>query len=109
MICRQMKGDRMNLGIAETMEALRAELAQASADAAHSAFRFPMESVELEFQVAVRREARADGKVKFWVIEAGTAGSLAKDEIHKVKVTLGAPIGPDGVPVRIGQDSDEKP
>jgi hypothetical protein len=57
----------------------------------------------------VRREARADGKVKFWVVEAGTAGSLAKDEIHKVTVTLGAPAGPDGAPVRIGQDSDEKP
>jgi NTP-dependent ternary system trypsin peptidase co-occuring protein len=91
------------------MEALRAELAQASADAARSTFQFPMQSVELEFQVAVRREGRADGKVKFWVIEAGTAGGLTKDEIHKVKVVLGAPIGPDGVPVRIGHDSDEKP
>jgi hypothetical protein len=99
----------MELGLAETMEALRAELARATVDATGSDFRFPMEKVQLEFQVTVRREGKADGKVKFWVVEAGTSATLAKDEIHKITVTLGAPTNPDGTPVQISQGSDEKP
>ncbi len=41
----------MQPGLAETIEALRAELAQAAAEGAAAGFQFPVEGVQLEFHV----------------------------------------------------------
>jgi hypothetical protein len=99
----------VELGLAETVAALRAELAEAASRGAGSDFQFPVEGVQLEFHVAVKKEGTVDAKVKVWVVEAGGSGSLSREEIHTVTVTLGAPVDRHGQPVKIVQGSTEKP
>jgi hypothetical protein len=81
------------LELAETMEALRAELARAAAAGAGAGFQFPVTGAQLEFHVGVTRAGEGRAGVKFWVVELGGAGSYAREEIQTVTVTLGAPFG----------------
>lgn len=96
------------LGLGEAVRALRAELEQAVADAEGQEIRFAVGPVQLEFHVAVRRQAGAGGKARFWVIEAGTDAQYAKETIQKVTVTL-EPATADGQPVRVNRGLNERP
>lgn len=97
------------LELAETVEALRAELARAAAAGAGAEFQFPVAGVQLEFHVAVTKTGEGKAGVKFWVVELGGAGSYAREEIQTVTVTLGAPVDQDGDPVKIYRGSPKKP
>ena len=97
------------LELAETVEALRAELAQAAAAGAAAGFQFPVAGVQLEVHVGVTKTGEGKAGVKFWVVELGGAGSYAREEIQTVTVTLGAPVDQDGEPVKIYRGSDRKP
>jgi hypothetical protein len=97
------------LQLAETVEALRAELARAAAAGAGAGFQFPVAGVQLEFHVAVTKTGEGSAGVKFWVVELGGSGSFAREEIQKVTVTLGAPVDDHGAPVKIYRRSDEMP
>ena len=97
------------LELAETMEALRAELAAAAAAGARSAFHFPVAGVQLEFHVGVTRTGEGKAGVKFWVVELGGSGGYAREEIQTVTVTLGAPVDPNGNPITIYRSSAEMP
>ena len=97
------------LALADTVEALRAELARAAAAGAGAGFQFPVAGVQLEFHVAVTKTGEGKAGVKFWVVELGGAGSYAREEIQTVTVTLGAPVDQDGEPVKIYRGSDRKP
>jgi hypothetical protein len=99
----------VQLELAETMEALRAELARAAAAGAETGFQFPVAGVQLEFHVGVTRTGEGKAGVKFYVVELGGSGSYARDEIQTVTVTLGAPVDHDGVPVKIYRSSAGKP
>lgn len=87
--------------LVETLAALRAELIEAVAMAEGEDIQFPVGSVELEFQFGVTREAHADGKLKFWVLELGTDGSYQAESIHKVVLKLNPPVGLDGREINI--------
>ena len=97
------------LGLAETMEALRAELARAAEAGAEAGFQFPVAGVELEFHVAVTKSGEGKAGVKFWVVELGGAGSYAREEIQTVTVKLGAPVNDKGEPVKVYRGSPGKP
>ena len=97
------------LELAETVEALRAELARAAAAGAGAMFQFPVSGVQLEFHVAVTRTGEGSAGVRFWIVELGAAGSYAKEEIQTVTVTLGAPVDQNGDPVKIYRGSAQKP
>jgi Trypsin-co-occurring domain 2 len=97
------------LALAETMEALRAELAQAAAAGAGTGFQFPVEGVQLEFHVGVTKAGGGNAGVRFWVVQLGGSGSYARDEIQTVTVTLGAPVDQNGDPVKIYRSSAEMP
>ncbi|WP_239335260.1 trypco2 family protein [Frankia sp. CiP3] len=99
----------MELSLAETMDALRVELAEAASAGAGSDFQFPVDGVQLEFHVAVKKESTAKAGVKVWVVEAGGSGSLSREEIHTVTVTLGVPVDRHGEPMKITQGSPKKP
>ena len=86
------------LELAETVEALRAELARAAEAGA-----------DAEFHVAVTRSGEGRAGVKFWVVELGGAGSYAREEIQTVTVTLGTPVDRSGNPVKIYRGSAQKP
>jgi hypothetical protein len=97
------------LEFAETVEALRAELARAAAAGANAGFQFPVTGVQLEFHVGVTKAGEGKAGVKFWVVELGGAAAYAREEIQTVSVTLGAPVDQNGQPVRIYRGSPEKP
>jgi hypothetical protein len=97
------------LELAETVEALRAELARAAAAGAGAAFQFPVAGVQLEFHVAVTRAGEGRAGVRFYVVELGGAGSYAREEVQTVTVTLGAPVDQSGDPVKVYRGSAEMP
>jgi hypothetical protein len=99
----------VQLGLAETMEALRAELAQAAAAGAAAGFQFPVEGVQLEFHVGVTKAGEGKAGVRFYVVELGGSGGYAREEIQTVTVTLGAPVDHLGDPVKIYRGSDQMP
>jgi hypothetical protein len=78
-----------HLELAETVEALRAELARAAAAGAGAGFQFPVTGVQLEFHVGVTKTGEGKAGVKFWVAELGRAARYAREEIQTVTVTLG--------------------
>jgi hypothetical protein len=97
------------LPLAETVEALRADLAAAAAAGAQADFQFPVSGVQLEFHVGVTKSADGKAGARFWVVELGASGSYAREEIQTVTVTLGAPVDRNGAPVKIYRAFTEKP
>jgi len=97
------------LGLAETVEALRAELATAAEAGAGAGFQFPVTGAQLEFHVAVSKSGDAKGGVRFYVVELGAGGSYAREEIQTVTVTLGTPVDQNGEPVKIYRGSAQMP
>ncbi len=97
------------LELAETVEALRAELARAVAAGAGAQFQFPVTGVQLEFHVGVTKVGEGRGGVRFYVVELGGSGSYSREEIQTVTVTLGAPVDRNGEPVKIYRGSDQMP
>ncbi|MFF9244826.1 trypco2 family protein [Streptomyces sp. NPDC014776] len=97
------------IGLAETIEAVRAELASAITAGAASTLQFPVDGVQLEFNVAVEKKAGGKAGVRFWVMELGGSADYRNEEIQKVTVTLGTPVDDHGRPVKVHRGSDDKP
>ena len=63
------------IGLGETIDALRAELAAAVERARDTDIQFPVAGVQLEFHVGVKKEGEGTAGVKFWVLELGAGGA----------------------------------
>ena len=77
--------------LAEMIAQLRGELAAAMAaaeDAEDDALRFELGPVQLEAEFAVQRSGSADGKIRFWVVEAGASGQQSNSTTHRVTLSL---------------------
>ncbi|MGW7071136.1 trypco2 family protein [Streptomyces sp. NPDC054855] len=83
--------------LAEMIAQLRGELAAAMAaaqdaenpeDPEGAALRFELGPVQLEAEFAVQRSAGADGRIRFWVVEAGASGQQAHSTTHRVTLSL---------------------
>ncbi|MFC0542156.1 trypco2 family protein [Kutzneria chonburiensis] len=72
------------VGLAEAIEALRAELTAAVAEGQDSAMQFTLEPVELTVQAVV--EKNANGKIGWKILEAG--GSYKSATTQTLKLTL---------------------
>jgi hypothetical protein len=97
------------IGLAQTVEALREELSDAVRRAALEDIQFPVNEVELEFQVGVTWDAEASGKVRFWVLELGTGGSRAQETVQRVTLKLGPPTDRSGEPIKVARRMAEEP
>ncbi|MET8082091.1 trypco2 family protein [Streptomyces sp. NPDC005303] len=98
-----------NLGLAETIAALREELAEAVAAGSDADFHFGVGEVQLELSVGVTHQTTGTGRAKFWVLELGGDGQYRREEIQRVLITLEAPTDRSGRPVRVTRDSLAKP
>ncbi|MFD9319927.1 trypco2 family protein [Streptomyces sp. NPDC060053] len=98
-----------NLGLAETIAALREELAEAVAAGSDADLRFGVGEVQLELSVGVTHQVTGTGRAKFWVLELGGDGQYRREEIQRVLITLEAPTDRTGQPVRVTRDSLAKP
>lgn len=97
------------IGLAETIEALRAELAEALEKAKGQVIQFPVGEVHLEFQVGVTKDAKAKAGARFWVLELGAEAGYATESIQRVTLTLGPPVDADGQRVLVERGFDEHP
>ncbi|MGI5421552.1 trypco2 family protein [Actinomadura luteofluorescens] len=97
------------LGLAESIAALRAELMEALEAGKDSEFAFGVGQIQLEFHVGVTRQGGASGKAKFWVLELGGDGSYRREEMQRVTVTLEPPLDGDGRPIKVTRDLGNKP
>jgi len=86
--------------LSDWIEAIRMDLQRGVVSAARRQadehpLRFSLAEVTLEVNVVSERTGQADGKIKFWVLEAGA--SAAQREIQTQKVTIkllgDAPLG----------------
>lgn len=77
--------------LAEMIAQLRGELAAAMAAAADSeddALRFELGPVQIEAEFTVQRSASADGRIRFWAVEAGASGQQTNSATHRVTLSL---------------------
>ncbi|MFD3576535.1 trypco2 family protein [Streptomyces sp. NPDC058644] len=74
--------------LAEMIAQLRGELAAAMAAADDEVLRFELGPVQLEAEFAVQRSGTADGRIRFWVVEAGASGQQTNSTTHRVTLSL---------------------
>src|SRR4051812_43894934 len=92
-------GERGGVGmieLADVISELRAELDRARLAAEGSALRFGLGPVELEVTVALGREGKTGGKVRFWVAEVNAEGKLSSTSTQRIKLTLNPTLGTSG-------------
>jgi hypothetical protein len=88
------KGDAMgndhlaDIELADAVEAIRDGLTAATARGTDSALRFELGDIHMEFTVEVRRDARARGGVKAWLVDASAESGRSRAQTHKVSFTL---------------------
>ena len=97
------------IGLVETIDALRSELAAAVKKAQGQEIQFPIGSVQLEFQVGVTWDTEAKAGVKFWVLELGASGNYANESVQKVTLNFEAPVDVEGRAVKVTRRVRQKP
>jgi NTP-dependent ternary system trypsin peptidase co-occuring protein len=80
--------DEIAAGLAETIAALRLQLANAQAAGKGGSLQFRLGEIEVEFQVAITKDASADGGVRFGVISFGAKGGLAQASTHRIALRM---------------------
>ncbi|WP_432979457.1 trypco2 family protein [Dactylosporangium sp. CA-233914] len=97
------------IGLVEAIAKVRAELADAVAQAANESVQFPVGAVTIEFQVGVTKDGGANGGVRLWVLQLGGTTKYAKETVQTIRVELGAPVGPDGERILVNSQLAAKP
>jgi hypothetical protein len=97
------------IGLVETIDALRAELAEAVAKGNDAEFQFPVAGIQLEFNVTVTRDTTVEGGIKLWVVSVGGGASAGNATTHKVVVNLEPPVDQAGRSIQVHSRSAEKP
>jgi hypothetical protein len=76
------------LGIASALEGLRSELEEAWQNGQGKPVRFRVSDVTLTVQTVARREGGVNGKVRWFLIEAGADGRVARESTQTLVLTL---------------------
>jgi hypothetical protein len=80
------------IGLREVVDQLREELGLMMDTASGEALRFAVESIDIELQVGVTKEAKAGAKASFVVFgigaELGGEGKVATERTQTIKLTL---------------------
>lgn len=84
-----------NIPLYEMIQTLRSELQAAMLQGEGQNLRFQVKEIELELLVAVARERKMGGGIKFWVLDATGEQRAAEHVTHKFKLKL-EPISSDG-------------
>ncbi|WP_190132048.1 trypco2 family protein [Streptomyces mashuensis] len=93
-----------DIELSEAVRAIRDGLTSAAAAGAEEALSFEVGEISMEFTVELRRDAKANGGVKAWVIDAGTEGSRGSTRTHKVAFTLTPKDRRTGEGWKVGND-----
>ncbi|MER5782237.1 trypco2 family protein [Streptomyces mobaraensis] len=74
--------------LAEAVEAIRTGLTSAAATGEGKDLGFEVGDITMEFGIEMRRELKGSGKVRAWVVDAGTDATRGSSRTHKVTFTL---------------------
>ncbi|MFJ2029191.1 trypco2 family protein [Streptosporangium sp. NPDC087985] len=96
-------------GLAETIEALRAELTAAMVRGSGKPLQFELGQVDVELTLAISREGSGDGGLRFGVVSFGAAGKAASETTHRLSLTLSPVTARGDGPVRVTADVDGEP
>lgn len=88
-----MAEDRIPLS--SMIQQLRRELEVAQKEGNGKDLRFEVGDIELELQLGVTDETKANGGIKVWVLNANLEGKAASQTVQKVKLKL-TPKGAGG-------------
>jgi Trypsin-co-occurring domain 2 len=80
--------DDIIAGLADSLTALRMELTSALVTGKDDPLKFQLNSILLEMEVVVTKDAGADGGVRFGVVSFGAKGSIADAKTHKLTLSL---------------------
>jgi Trypsin-co-occurring domain 2 len=78
--------DEMEL--VEAVQTIRDELLRAAASGSSSDVAFEVGPIQLEFSVELRRDARARGGIRAFVVSAEADAGMSQARTHKVSLTL---------------------
>jgi Trypsin-co-occurring domain 2 len=84
----QHENEPKELGIAAAIEGLRSELEEAWESSRGKPVRFRVSDVTLTVQTVARREGGVSGKVRWYLIEAGADGRVARESTQTLVLTL---------------------
>ena len=80
---------------------LRRELDQAIEAGADERLRFELGPVEVEVTVGLDSKGTGAAKVRFWVVELGGDGEVARSSLQRIKLTLQPRLAGSSVPPEI--------
>src|SRR5690349_9992229 len=76
------------VGLADAVEALRAELTVARVDGANQPLLFEVGPVEVEFTAVIKKVGGGKAGFTIGVVTLGAEASVAQEQTHRIKVTL---------------------
>jgi hypothetical protein len=96
------------IGLAEALEGLRRELAEARDKAAGQSVQFPIQSLTVELKVGVTKsaDAKAGFTVPLFGVELGGGGGYARESLQTITLVLGSPVNDHGEPLKVASESD---
>jgi hypothetical protein len=86
--------------LADVLAGLRANLETAQKAGEGHDVRFAIDTIELELHVATTGETKAEGGIKFWVLNLGGGASGKDEHIQKIKLTMKA-VDKGGKPIAV--------
>jgi hypothetical protein len=78
----------VEIELRKAVAALRDELMEAARDGAGEQISFAVGTIELEFAVELRADAKAQSGFKAWVISGDVSAGVARGRTQRVKVSL---------------------
>ncbi|MGW3302413.1 trypco2 family protein [Streptomyces rubiginosohelvolus] len=92
--------------LADAVASIRNQLIDAATRGTDHPVSFAVGDIQMEFTLELRREAKAGGKVKAWVVEAGADAARTTGRTHKVAFTLTPRNAATGKAWEIGTEDD---
>ena len=90
--------------LSDVLAGLRANLEIAQKAGVGHDVRFAIDTIEVELHVATTGEKKAEGGIKFWVLNLGGEAKGKDEHIQTIKLTMKA-VDKDGKPVAVSNTS----
>lgn len=97
------------LELVKAVQTIRDELLRAAASGSDSDVAFEVGPIQLEFSVELRRDVRARGGIRAFVVSAEADGGMSRARTHKVSLTLTPRATTTGDPLLIAAEGEGDP
>jgi hypothetical protein len=103
-VCVVVRGMRV-IELSAMIRDLRRELDAAMTEGEGERLRFELGPVQVEATVTVATERSGQGRVRFWVVEAGGDGRDSRSDVQRITLTLQPRLaGGSGSPMIAGDE-----